>query len=331
MMIVGFIVVALALGVGVFALLQFLKLKRINETPLVKSGETQGKASPKGLISVEGRVETNQPLIAPCSGKHCLYYEIQVHQHWEEQVKTENGMKTKKGKNSVHTEKKGSQFQVNDGSGPVLVDASEGVQAKMEKSFNGKGGAYGTISFGNYTINVGSIGGKRYATGTSCTEKIVPVDGEVFVMGQLAGNTIKRKDGMGGKLVIAKEGSEKLVKSTKRNTVLSAVGAVLLLPTGGTMAAISDAPSLSAGGSCGEMVNDIAEPCLGRQSSASPVELTWTVTEPGEYEFTTVGTGTDLTYRLWPSVTVKDAAGAPVLTYAMGGGQPAVGTGTFAA
>ena len=78
MMIVGILALVVGLGIGGFAFWQWRKLTMIGGAPLVKTGQLVGNASEKGLISVEGAIQTPEPLIAPCSGRSCLYYEIVV-------------------------------------------------------------------------------------------------------------------------------------------------------------------------------------------------------------------------------------------------------------
>ena len=329
MMIVGIIVLVgalAAIGAGVW---QWRKLKMIGGAPMVKTAELVGNASETGLISVEGNIEMPNPLIAPCSGRPCVYYEIIVTQQHEEQVRTENGIKKKRGKRTVKHEKVGGQFYINDGSGPAKVDASEAqVNGSMEKSFKQDGPASGYLTFGQYQINVPPHGGNGYAIGTNVTEKIIPAEGSAYVAGRLEGDTIMRKKNMGGKLLIAKEGAEALQKATKRKAIGSAAAAAIMVPGGGAMAAMGDMPS-GSGSSCSELVGDPANACTGRQRDSSPVEFTWTVQEAATYTVEAHGTGTDPTYRLYPDVTIRDAAGGTALHIA-GGSNGTMGNGVFA-
>ncbi len=331
MMLVGILVLVgalVAVGVGVY---QWRKLKMIGGAPLVKSGELVGNANEKGLISVEGQIEMPEPLIAPCSGRACLYYEISVVQRWEKSVATENGRKTQKGKKNVVTEKVGGRFFVNDGSGQAKVDASEGkVSAKLEKAHTEDGPSFGMIHFGqNYKVNVPAHHGDGYATSTQVVEKIIPAEGTAYVAGRLEGDTIMRKKNMGGKLLISKEGAEALQKQTKRKAVGSAVAAALMVPGGGAMTAMGEMPSGSGGGSCAELVGDIESACTGRQTSTDPVEFTWTVEQAGSYQLTSQGTGTDVNYRLHPVIRIRDASGNQVFSASGGGTMPAQGVGVF--
>ncbi|MEM7608995.1 MAG: hypothetical protein AAF411_26910, partial [Myxococcota bacterium] len=64
MLFVGIILVVAGLGAAGFGFWQWRKLKMIGGAPLAKSGQLAGNASEKGLIAVEGNIETPEPLIA---------------------------------------------------------------------------------------------------------------------------------------------------------------------------------------------------------------------------------------------------------------------------
>ena len=120
----GFVLVFLALVALIVGLLQHLKGKKILAAPFRKTGEVASNpavADAQGIVSVEGAIEAQQPAIAPCSGKPCVYYEIELIQEWEKHVVTEDGHKTEKGKDTIQTVKTGAVFFLNDGSGPIAV------------------------------------------------------------------------------------------------------------------------------------------------------------------------------------------------------------------
>ncbi len=323
MMYVGFFVLVVALVAGVVGLLQLRKMKAINSAPKKRTGELGSNPANVGMVAAEGAVRADQPLIAPCSGKPCLYYEVEIKQGWEKRVQTENGSKTQKGKDVAHTDKTGSVFLLDDGSGPTQVDARENVDSKLDKSFEEKKSyGWGDITFGNYTVHVNRpMDGDKHAVATYCVEKIVPADGSMFVVGEYDGNVVKRKSSMGGKLILAREGMAALVGATKRNMILGFAAAGLLLPVGGAMAIFGDAPEAAAD-TCASMQDDIPQACLGRLYDTRDATYGWTVTQGGDYRFDAVGTGTDPMMRLWPEVEVRDASGALVFEMSATDGEP---------
>ena len=300
-MAVGLIISAVGVVVLVFGFLQWSKMKTILAAPFQKTGEIAANPA-EGNISCEGAVQVAEPLVAPCSGKPCLYYEIKVERMWEKTENTEDGVKTSKGSSTVSTSEVGSRFYVNDGSGPIGVDAREKVDTELTKSFEqAQNVSYGDLVFGSYQVHVPYAGGEERTTGIRAIEKILPTEGNFFVMGKLAGGVITKQDGMLGKVIVSTKGRDALVGSTKRNAMLGfvlggivAVGGVpigLLMPEGvDTCANLTDA---TKDGVCSARVND-----------DSGKTFTWKVTEKGAYEITVTATGKDAFLKLWPKLEV---------------------------
>jgi len=304
MMYVGFFLLAVAVAAVVIGFLQRGKMKTILAAPFKPTGQALASPDAKGQISFQGQVQPAEQLVAPCSGQPCLYYEIEIKQEWEKHEQTEDGVKKRTGNDTAHEQKIGSMFYVNDGSGPVAVNAKESVDAKLEKTFDEKKSyGWGDIQFGGYTTHIQRPSDSdKYATGTRCVEKIIPAQGELFVLGKVEGNVVQKRDGMMGKLMLAREGRDGLLGSTKRNMIIAFAAAGILVPAGGAMAIFGEAPA-SAADNCVAMEDATEAPCEGRVHS-DDVTYGWKVTEEADYKFTAMGTGKDTTMRLWPSINV---------------------------
>src|SRR4029079_13129367 len=117
---------------------QHLKGKKILAAPFKKTGEiaqNPGVADAKGIVSCEGAISAQQPAMAPCSGTPCVYFEIEVIQEWKKHVITEDGSKTETGRDTIQCVTSGAVCVVDDGSGPVAIDAREGMDVELDKSF----------------------------------------------------------------------------------------------------------------------------------------------------------------------------------------------------
>lgn len=301
----GFLLIALAVVGLVIGVLQRAKMKKILAAPFKKTGEVAQNpqaGDAKGTISTEGAIQVQQPLVAPCSGKPCVYYEIKVERMWEKQVNTENGVKTEKGTSTVSTTEQGSQFYVNDGSGPVGVDAREKVDTELTKSFEqAQNVSYGDLTFGQYHVHVPYHGGDERTTGIRATEKILPSDGNVFVMGKLAAGVITKQDGMLGKVLISTKGRDKLVGHTKRNMILGFVAGGVLFAGGVPTAIFGDPPK----DYCANLVDAMKEnTCSDRMHDDNGKTYDWKVTKAGPYKLTVSPTGTSAGHRLWPKMQV---------------------------
>ena len=306
---VGYLLVGLAVIGLVFGVLQQLKKKKILAAPFKKTGEIAANpqaGDAKGMISTEGAVSNDHAFIAPCSQKPCLYYEIKIERMWEKTVATENGVKTERGTSNISSQEEGTTFFLDDGSGPVRVDAREKVNADLTKSFEQQHSlSYGDVNFGQYHVSVPYSGGDQETTGVRCIEKIVPAEGKLFVMGKLAGGAITKQDGMLGKLMIHTKGRDKLIGRTKIKSIVGFVLAFMFAAPGGYFSIFGEAPPESKN-TCQNMQNELKDGvCNDRYTDNSGKTFTWKVTKAGPYVVTVAGTGSDRMLKLWPNVVIK--------------------------
>src|SRR5262245_62221441 len=85
---IGIAIVALGIIGLIWGIMQKMKAGRVADAPLVRTGEAAARgpsvAGPRGAISVEGNVMCQQPLTAPFSGLHCLFYKIKCSARWKD-------------------------------------------------------------------------------------------------------------------------------------------------------------------------------------------------------------------------------------------------------
>ncbi len=126
--------------VGAFALLggfvQRMRAGRLGETPFVPTGQvaTQGKAlaTPKGGISTQGQIQTQQILTSPVSNAPSVWFRMKVEAEW-----TADGAENKY---TITEDAQSVPFAVNDGSGHAVVniDAKRGGEFCSKKPFDRK-------------------------------------------------------------------------------------------------------------------------------------------------------------------------------------------------
>lgn len=219
-------IAAILVGGGIVALIVggYLKFKagRIAKTPLLPTG---GAGSASDKVSVQGSVQCPQPLLSPVTKTPCLYYELKVVGTWKEGD-------SKRSKDYVH-EKSAAPFSIDDGSGPLPVDATQGGDFDMQKTFDEtkKEGffadlknAVGTpepIMFGNYAFANPPM---SKANVFQCTERIVPVPPQAFALGKMEGGAL-RSAGMFGLMLSAKSRDELLGSSAKHSKMAFIGGA----------------------------------------------------------------------------------------------------------
>ncbi|AKV00566.1 hypothetical protein AKJ09_07229 [Labilithrix luteola] len=287
----GFVLVFVSLLALLVGLLQHLKGKKILAAPFRRTGEIAANpsvADPKGIVSCEGAMRVQQPAIAPCSGKPCVYFEIEVVQEWEKSVVTEDGVKTEKGTDKVNSTKNGAVFFLDDGSGPMAIDPREGMDVELDKSFEqAQNVSGGDVVFGQFSARVPFLTGDKRGRGVRVVEKIVPVDGSMFVKGQLVNQAISKPKGMLGSLLASRKGRAALLGATKRNAMIGFIaGAVAFVPGLG-LSIFADPPAPSAPGVSACNIADESQPdqpCTGRITSDDGYDVPFTVTQAGTFE-----------------------------------------------
>lgn len=315
----GFILVFVAVVAALVGFLQFRKGKKILAAPFKRTGEiaaNPGVADAKGLVSCEGAVEVQQPVLAPCSGTPCVYYEIDVIQEWDKHVKTENGHKVERGTTKVATVKNGGIFFLNDGSGPVAIDPRQGLDVELDKTFEqGQSVTYGDVIFGQFQTQVPRAGGDKNGRGVKVIEKIVPVQGSMFVKGQLTDRVIGKPKGLLGSLHGSRKGRAALLGATKRNSTIGFVAAGVCFVPGLALAIFADPPPPPVPGedACNILDESKADkPCTGKIVSDDGANATLTVTKAGTFEIHG-GPPAGKKIPLIPSISVKSEAGASLL------------------
>lgn len=224
-------IAALLVGGGIVALIVggYLKMKggRIAKTPFVPTGDAARNpsvADGSGKVSVQGAVQCPQPLMSPVTGTPCLYYELKVIGSWKEGDTT---------KEKTYVEDKiAAPFQLDDGSGPIPVDASGGGDMDLQKTFDdtkkegffadlkGALGKGEPIMFGNYAFANPTL---SKANTFKCTERIVPVPESAFALGKLEQGVVTGAGLMFG-LMLSPKSRDELMGSSAKNAKLAFIG-----------------------------------------------------------------------------------------------------------
>ncbi|GAC1354652.1 MAG: hypothetical protein NVSMB47_08030 [Polyangiales bacterium] len=296
MMYFGFLMVGIAVILAIAGVLQMNKGKKILAAPFKKTGEVASNpsvADAKGNISTEGAIVTRDVLTSPQTNTPCVYFEFKVEREVEEVKYTDKGRQVNKHWQTIEERKQGTVFGLNDGSGPVGVDPTQGgLDVELKQTFSGAPGG------GSGLANL-LTGGTRYRA----TEKILPVQGNLFAMGKLANGTITKADGMLGKLMLSTKGRDGLVGHTKKmSTIFYAIGGVLLV-AGIPVSIFGGAPKDT---SCKTTIeNEMKEACNASLKTEKPDTYTWKVTKAGIYEVS-VKQPSDATVNMMANIVVRN-------------------------
>ena len=328
----GGLLLIVGLAVLAFGLWNHFKGKRILAAPFQKTGEIAKNPvspDPKGAMSTEGKViPPAVQLLSPCTKQPCLSYEVKIERLYEKTETTQDGTKTVKGSDTLTTLKGGAVFGLDDGSGVLMIDVSKGADFDnykdgFKKELNGHSGS-SHIQFGELSYDVPVIGSSSgWTTGFKATEKFVPVEGNLFVLGKLEGASLV-KPGWRSMMTSAK-GREGLLGSIQKKKKFSFIGggiaSVLAIPLM-IFAPAADPNAVSA--SCESSLTDARAKCSDNVSSVDGEKYTWTVTKPGRYELKVIAPAKKISFL--PQLILKDAAGEEVANEMGGVGKSAVAT-----
>ncbi|PZR18480.1 MAG: hypothetical protein DI536_00950 [Archangium gephyra] len=249
----GIIVLLIGLAVLGFGVFQHMKGKRILAAPFKGTGDLAKSPvsdDPKGAMSTEGKVvPPAETFFSPASKTPCLAYELKIERLYEKTETTQDGTKTVKGSETLTTVTGVAIVGLDDGSGVFHVDFSKGadfdnMKDGFKKEVNGHSGS-SHIMFGEYAYDVPVIGSdKGWTTGFKATEKYVPVEGSLFVLGKVESGKLVKPGWRS--LMASSKGRDGLLGSIQKKKKFSFIGggiaAVAAIPL------MLFGPSLPSGG-----------------------------------------------------------------------------------
>jgi hypothetical protein len=235
----GFVLLTLGIAALVLGTLSLFEGKRLAVAPFHGTGDVAkdpGVADLRGMISAEGKVVEPLPLRAPCSRRPSVYFEVRVYRHWEKTGpplgdKRDKSGKTTTGRDEVATRWTGGLFQIDDGSGPVSIDARRGAECDLVKNHEQRievdGEEPGELVFGELRMPTPT----RTPDGTttiafSVVEHVLDAEGVVYACGRLQGGVIGKPSWAA--LRLSAKGRDALLgRSRNRATLGLALGAML--------------------------------------------------------------------------------------------------------
>ena len=237
------LLIAIGIVVAIFGGYKTWQAKKLAGAPLGKTGEIVSKgdevSGEKGAISAEGDVSVPKPLISPVTKTECLYYELKVVGTWKDGDST-------KSKTYV-VEKIAAGFTLDDGSGPVPVDASQGGDFdNLEKTFSEtkKEGLFADLKsavgkgepmmFGEYAFENPPM---SKADKFECTEKVVKVAPRMYVCGKHAEGVITSPGWTG--LIMSNKSRDELLGSTQDTAKKTLIGGGVAVGVGVLLGIIS--------------------------------------------------------------------------------------------
>lgn len=239
----GLVVVVLAAVPLAYAWAQHRRGARLASAPFLRTGDVAESAHAD--VSFEGAIRPIQPFAAPCSGEPCVYVEIDVVREWTRSVATPTGARIENGRDVLRSYRTGAAFIVDDGSGPALVNPTEGLDAPLEQTFaQTRPMTDGTMWFGRLRVDVPPAPDGAHVVCVKAVERIFRATGDVFVTGGLAEGLVARR--AKGTLRAARTTRAAQLGEATRHAGASVLLALALAVPGAALAAVEEAPPSDA-------------------------------------------------------------------------------------
>jgi hypothetical protein len=200
---------------------------------------------------VKGTVRCGQPLVSELAEVSCVYYSMKVTREyeetrWEKDSSGNSVQRTQRGSDTVAENTRSVGFEVEDATGRIGVEphGASFVAERVLSRFDQGEAQAGGMRVGRWVMSLGGLGGGRRTIGYRYEEHAIPVDREIYVLGEASdegGKLRMRKPGAkgtgGSRFIISLKSEEELSRSAARTaTVLrviaiaaAAVGAGLLV------------------------------------------------------------------------------------------------------
>ena len=206
----------------------------MGQTETSEARDVSGLA-PGTLVEVKGTLRCEEPLTSEMAGETCAYYSSQVtREYMERDYDDDDDVGSDRRSEVVAHNEQFAPFTVEDASGAVAVDATgaemdaKQVVNRFERHTGGNGPS---ISLGGTNI---SLGGGERTLGFRYTERILPVDAPIYVLGTVRedGTVGAPSSGEGQRFVVSHRSEEALGQSLGQTVLWLGVGGIASLVVG---------------------------------------------------------------------------------------------------
>ena len=203
-----------------------------------------GGGSWQDYVKLTGTIRCDRPLTSELKQETCVHYRMQVNREYEETVTKRDSegntqRETRRGSETVSSNQRSVPFHLADQTGQIEVnpDGAAIETVKILDEFRQEQAAAGMISFGGFSLNLGSSQGNRRRTlGYRYTESILPTDRQVLVVAMVSDQTghlvLQKPVQPQHQFIISLKTEAELARVTQRNTQLSFYGMIGCLALG---------------------------------------------------------------------------------------------------
>ncbi|ACK71131.1 conserved hypothetical protein [Gloeothece citriformis PCC 7424] len=187
--------------------------------------EEIGGGSLREYVKIRGVIECDRPLISQLKQEPCVYYSMTVTWEYNEEViKQDNEGKTIREKErkseTVAQNSRSIPFTLQDSTGEIRVnpERAEIETVKVLEEFRPENFSGGSLTFGNFSINLPSFEERRQTIGYRYQEEILPIGRQILVIGTATDEegmiTIRKPTEKGQRYFISLKSEEELSQAT---------------------------------------------------------------------------------------------------------------------
>lgn len=207
--------------------------------------QEMGGGSWRDYVKLTGTVMCDRPLTSELTQTPCVHYSMSVRREYEETVtrRDSDGNETRETERSSETVSSNQQsvpFDLKDGTGAIAIDPTDaGIETVkvLEEFRREEPGNF--ISFGGFSLALGSSGAGRRTLGYRYCESILPLDRRITVVAALSDSanrlTLQKPAESGKKFIISLRSEEELTKAADRNARWTTVAMIACFVLGGIL------------------------------------------------------------------------------------------------
>lgn len=241
-------------GISGFCTWKFFNLKekiyqmKLAETVTIQSlqesaAEIAAEIGPGGFnqfCEIKGALRSDKPLQGELSGQPCAYYETSVTRRWEERYEEYDAQakrtvsKTRSGSEVVSSNKRQTTCEVDDTTGrlELRLDGADIDLIQSFSSFEPGERPSGNLQIAGFSLNIGiGSGGGRRTLGYEYTERLLPLDTAVYVLGEVrdseGGLSMRKPDDPKQKFFVTTKSEEELLREAANSQKMVLIGAIL--------------------------------------------------------------------------------------------------------
>ncbi len=199
-----------------------------------------GAGSFSEMVEVSGQVRCPGPLISPLGERPCVYYDMSVRRQYEEDTEERDAQgnvrrATRRGSETMSSQSERVDFELADQTGAIAVRLEgadfDGLTETVER-FEPAGGAL-QLQLGRFAMSVPTLGHGRRTLGYQYSERVLPAEGRLTVIGQASDQGGEMTVGRGGPaFIVTPRTKAELVGGAQRTVKWTAVASGLLALAG---------------------------------------------------------------------------------------------------